>query len=101
MDHDFFEKAQEEQMNILLDFGADWCSTCKPVEAMLENDIIPKWDHKIMFAKVNVQERPELAEKYGVLSVPTVILCSPDDNVLWRKSGYIRQDEVEEMLENQ
>jgi len=101
MRDEFFEKAKHEKKRVLLDFGADWCSTCKPVESMLENEIAPKWDHEIVLTKVKVEQRPDLAEKYGILSVPTVILCSADGIVLWRKSGYIRQEEVEKVLQDQ
>lgn len=101
MQNEFFGKARQEGKRVLLDFGADWCSTCKPVETMLENEIVPEWDDEIVFAKVNVEQRPDLAEKYGILSVPTLVLCSADDEVLWRKSGYIRLEEVEKVLQDQ
>lgn len=100
MDDEFFEQARREGKWVLLDFGAEWCSTCKPVEAMLERDIIPKWNHKVVFAKVDVHERPDLVERYRILSIPTVILCSADDQVMWRKSGYFRQQELEAALQN-
>jgi len=99
MPEELFEQAKQEGKLVLLDFGAEWCSTCKPVEAMLENDLAPKWAHKLILVKVDVHQRPDLAERYRILSVPTVILCTADEQTLWRKSGTIKREEVEAALQ--
>lgn len=98
MSDTFFEQASREGKRVLLYFRADWCSTCKPVEAFIEDEIIPERGDELLVAKVDVHQRPDLVERYNILSVPTVILCSPDNQVLWRKSGFFRRDEIEAAL---
>lgn len=78
---------------MVLYFRADWCSTCPPVEAALA-DIVPMHADRLTLMKVDVHEHADLVEKYGILSVPTVILCAADGQVLWRKSGLIRREDL-------
>lgn len=83
----------DEGRQVVLYFRADWCSTCPPVEAALA-EIVPAHADRLTMMKVDVHQRPDLVEKYGILSVPTVILCATDGQVLWRKSGLIRRDDL-------
>ena len=61
----FEEEIKEEK--ILVDFYADWCGPCKMLGQVLETI------EEIDILKVNVDEFPELAQKYGVMSIPTLI----------------------------
>lgn len=83
---------------VVLYFRADWCSTCPPVEAALA-DIIPRHGDRLALVKVDVHQRSDLVEKYGIMSVPTVLLCAADGQVLWRKSGLIRREDLTAALE--
>ena len=83
----------EQGKQVILYFRADWCSTCPPVEAALA-DIIPQHSERLTLVKVDVHQHPELAEKYDILSVPTVLVCAADGQVLWRKSGLIRREDL-------
>ena len=57
----------------VLDFTAKWCSTCHVIEAMLEKEVIPKYQDKIEFVKIDVEEDEKTTSQYDVLSVPTLI----------------------------
>ena len=80
-----------------MDFGADWCSTCKVVDRLLES-AWPGLDNRLLWVKVDIHQRPDLVERFGVLSVPTVVILSPEEEVLWRKSGYFQPRELEAAL---
>jgi thioredoxin 1 len=69
----FQTQVQEAKLPILVDFSAPWCSPCKRLEPILEQ-LSSEWAGKATFVKVNVDESPELAMKYQVMSVPTMIM---------------------------
>lgn len=98
MSETFFEQARADGKAVLLDFGAQWCGTCKGVDRLLEHDVLPAHEERVLLAKVDVDERPDLAEKYQILSVPTLVLCSAEDEVLWRRSGFVSKQELESAL---
>ncbi len=97
MAEQFFEQAATDKRLVLLDFGADWCSTCKVVDRLLES-AWPGLDNRLLWVKVDIHQRPDLVERFGVLSVPTVVILSPEEEVLWRKSGYFQVPELEAAL---
>jgi thioredoxin 1 len=89
---DSYAEALNQGKLVVVYFRADWCSTCPPVEAALI-DIVSQHTDRLTLVKVDVHERPDLVEKHDILSVPTVLLCAADGQVLWRKSGRTRREE--------
>ena len=67
---------QEEVLNsdetVLIDFYADWCGPCKMLAPIIEE--ISNELSNIKFGKVNIDESPKIAEKYGIMSIPTLVL---------------------------
>jgi thioredoxin 1 len=97
MEEIFYDEAAKTGKLVLLDFGAKWCSTCQEVDNILEQ-AMPNLDHQLLCVKVDVNERSDLAEHFGVLSVPTVILVNPKGEALWRRSGSFKLQELEAAL---
>ena len=93
----FYDEAAKAEKMVLLDFGATWCSTCQEVDNILER-AMPDMDERLLCVKVDVNVRPDLAERFEVLSVPTVILVTPEEEVLWRRSGSFKPQELEAAL---
>lgn len=58
---------------VLVDFFATWCGPCKMLTPVLES-VANKLDGKVKIVKVDVDESPDLAQRFGIMSVPTMIL---------------------------
>ena len=58
---------------ILVDFWAGWCTPCKIMKPVLE-EMAEAHAGRVLFAKVNVDENPSIAQRYGVLSIPNFVL---------------------------
>ena len=58
---------------VIVDFWAEWCGPCHAVSPVLEQ-IADERQGELTVAKVNIDEQPALAQRYGVMSIPTIIL---------------------------
>ena len=92
-DTNFNEEVLEVDKPVLVDFYAPWCAPCRLAEPVLEELAEERQDIKIV--KLNVDENPETAQKYGVMSIPTVILFKDGEIVdqmvgFAGKAGYLR-----------
>ncbi len=83
-DSDFEQEVLEAETPVLVDFWAEWCAPCKMVAPVLD-DLANEYDGKIKFTKVDVDTNPETAMKYGIRSIPTLLVFkggSPVDQVV-------------------
>ena len=67
-----FETAVEAAPLAMVDFWAGWCGPCKMLSPTIEK-LGEAYDGKVLVAKVNIDEEPELAMQFGVMSIPTVV----------------------------
>ena len=74
-----FEEIKNSQKPVLLDFYADWCGPCRMMAPILEAVSEERSDLKV--AKVNVDESGELAARFGVMSIPTLVLLDGGDEI--------------------
>ena len=67
-----FTAEMEAASLALVDFWADWCGPCKMLSPVMEA-LAEQFDGKVLVGKVNVDEEPDLARRFGVMSIPTVV----------------------------
>lgn len=79
----------------LLDFWADWCGPCKMMNPIVEE--IEKEHQEIIFEKINVDENQEIAQKYGVMSIPTFVI-EKDGKEVGRKIGVTSKQDLVALL---
>lgn len=72
---DFDRRVLEAPTPVLVDFSAEWCTPCRVIEPVIER-LAEEYDGRLAVAKVDIDTSPEIAAKYHVRSVPTVMLIA-------------------------
>ena len=75
-----FNEVINGELPVLVDFWASWCGPCRMIAPFVEQ-LADEYEGKVAFMKVNVDEQPELCEKYRVSSIPNLVLFKDGDVV--------------------
>lgn len=89
---DNFDKTLETSLPVLVDFWAPWCGPCKMLSPIIE-EASTKLEGKVVVGKVCVDDERELAQRFSVMSIPTIVILKNGKEVD-RSVGYIDLDEV-------
>ncbi|OGV42127.1 MAG: thioredoxin [Legionellales bacterium RIFCSPHIGHO2_12_FULL_42_9] len=82
---------------VLIDFWAEWCGPCRAL-APIFAEVASTYSQQVSFGKVNIDENPQIASKYGVMSIPTLILFK-NGQVEAVKMGLLSKSQLSAFLE--
>ena len=75
-----FDEAVKAAPVAMVDFWAEWCGPCKMLSPAIE-ELAAQYEGRALVAKVNVDEEPDLARRFGIMSIPTVIFLKNGQEV--------------------
>ena len=83
---------------VVVDFWAEWCMPCKMVAPVLEQ-ISQDYAGRLKIAKVNVDDNGEIAQKYNIVSIPTLLLFK-DGDVVGQQVGAVPRETIESLFKD-
>ena len=92
----FAQEVLHSEKPVLLDFWASWCGPCRMLSPVVDEVAEERTDVKV--GKVNVDEQPELAQAFGIASIPTLLVIR-DGRTVNRAVGVRSKEEILQMLD--
>lgn len=96
----FDSEVLQSDKPVLVDFYADWCGPCRMMGPVVEK-LAEKYDGRVKVGKVNVDEQPELAGRYGVMSIPNFVFLKDGkavDNVVGGVPSQVLDKKIQRLL---
>lgn len=94
--HNFQEVVLNSSKPVLLDFFADWCGPCRMVGPFVEEIALERED--IVVGKINVDQEPELASKYGIMTIPTLAMVK-NGQIVSQVAGARPKNAIESFID--
>ncbi|HMK79517.1 MAG TPA: thioredoxin [Xanthobacteraceae bacterium] len=95
-DTDFDAEVLKSAQPVVVDFWAEWCGPCKMIAPALE-ELAGSMNGKVKIVKLNVDENPQTAAKYGIMSIPTLMLFK-NGELASRQVGAAPKQKLEQWI---
>lgn len=95
---EFEQKVVGASRPVLVDFWAEWCNPCRMLSPTIDQ-IAEDYQDRVIVGKVNIDEEAELANRFGVMSIPTLIVFK-DGNVAAKSVGVVPKQKIASMLDD-
>jgi thioredoxin 1 len=95
-DATYDEEVAKSAIPVMIDFFAEWCGPCKQLTPIVE-ELAGEWEGKVKIVKLNVDDSQETAQKFGVMSIPTLVFLKDGEEVD-RVTGALPKTALEEKL---
>jgi len=99
-DQNFEDEVIKSTMPVLVDLWAPWCGPCRMVEPVVDK-LAEKYDGKMKFCRLNVDENPQTAAKYRIMSIPTLMFFKGGkavDTVIGAVPERVLQPKIDALL---
>lgn len=93
-----FQQIIEDSKPVLIDFFAELCGPCKMIPPIL-NQLKANMGSSLRILKIDVDKNPDVASKYQVRGVPTLLLMR-SGKILWKQSGVLQAGELQQVIEH-
>lgn len=97
-DTSFAEDVLNSDQLVLVDYWATWCGPCKAIAPILD-EVAEQYAGRVTIAKLNVDENPETASKFGIRGIPTLMLFKNGEPIE-TKVGAISKTQLQDFLDN-
>lgn len=95
-DENFNQEVLSSDIPVLVDFYADWCGPCKMLAPTIEA-LAEEFEGKVKIGKLNVDNAPDTAQKFGIMSIPT-LLYFKNGELVNKSIGVVAKSEIEQVL---
>ncbi|KXB01689.1 hypothetical protein AKJ41_00595 [candidate division MSBL1 archaeon SCGC-AAA259O05] len=95
---DNFREVVDEYPLVVVDFWADWCDPCKRMEPIIEQ-LAAEYSGRAVFGKMNVDQNRRMPQKFGIASIPTLIIFK-DGEPVDKNIGLVRAEDLKRKLDS-
>lgn len=97
-DDNFEEEVLKSDKPVLVDFWAEWCGPCH-MQAPIIEEVAKEFEGKAKVGKLEVDENPATAQKYGIMSIPTTVVFK-GGKIVWQVAGVQQKEMLIQQIES-
>jgi thioredoxin 1 len=97
-DQNFESEVLKSKEPVLVDFFAEWCGPCQITGPIIE-ELAKEYEGKVKIGKINVDENQQVAAKYGIMSIPTIIIFKNGQEIK-REVGFVSKEGYAKLLDS-